>query len=168
VLDKQQPQDGLNWRGMPSPVSRMGKASGQVSFDLLEELIILEQDIEMFEHRVGLPHQFGYPRKDIFWSIAANEQRRSHLGKLSLQFYRSVCSVDKLNQLMPFLMPAETFIDEAAPANSGDDLAPEPLERSILHRKLILLVAICIIALAMMVRVVSRTSISQALRLNED
>ena len=33
---------------------------------------------------------------------------------------------------------------------------------------LVLLVAICIIALAMMVRVVSRTSISQALRLNED
>jgi hypothetical protein len=33
---------------------------------------------------------------------------------------------------------------------------------------LVLLVAICIIALAMMVRVVSHTSISQALRLNED
>jgi hypothetical protein len=33
----------------------MGKASGQVSFDLLEGLIILEQDVKLFEHESVCP-----------------------------------------------------------------------------------------------------------------
>jgi len=42
------PKDGLYWRRMSSPVGSVRKASGQVRFHLLEELIIFEQDIKLF------------------------------------------------------------------------------------------------------------------------
>ncbi len=141
MFDEQQPENGFNWRRMPSPVDSVRKAPGQVGFDLLEELIILEQDIELFEHRVGLPRQFRYPRKDIFWRVAINEHRHSLLSKLLWRFYRFVCSRDKLNQLKPLLIPAARSVGSTASANPQDDLALELLERPISHRKLVLVSA---------------------------
>ena len=55
VFDEQETQDGLHRRGMPSPISRVGKAPRQICLELPEELIIVEQDIKDFEFRVGLP-----------------------------------------------------------------------------------------------------------------
>src|SRR5260370_26635262 len=138
MFDEQQTQDGLHRRGMASPVSRVGKAPRQIRLDLLEELIIIEQDIEGFELRVGLPRQFGHRRKHIFWRIAVNEHRTFLLSKLLRRFYRLICSEDKLNQLRPLLTPASTSIGSTRSPDSGDTLALEPLPRLISHRKLVL------------------------------
>ncbi len=48
VFDQQETQDSLHQGRMPSPINRVGKTPRQVSFDLLKELIILEQDIERY------------------------------------------------------------------------------------------------------------------------
>src|SRR5215469_155931 len=138
VFDQQETQDGLHWGRMPSSISCMRKAPCQVSFDLLKELIIVEQPIQLLQLRVGLPRQFGHRCKDIFWRVAVNEHRTLLLSKLLRRFYRLICSGDKLNQLRPLLTPASMSIGSARSANSGDPLALEPLPRLIPHRKLVL------------------------------
>src|SRR5260370_3483892 len=138
MVGGEETQEGLRGRGMASRVSGVGKAPRQIRLDLLEELIIIEQDIEGFELRVGLPRQFGHRRKHIFWRIAVNERRTFLLRKLLRRFYRLICSEDTLNQLIPLLTPASTSIGTTRSADSGDTLALKPLPRLISHRKLVL------------------------------
>src|SRR5260370_16638737 len=118
MVGGEETQEGLRGRGMASRVSGVGKAPRQIRLDLLEELIIIKQDIEGFELRVGLPRQFGHRRKDIFWRIAVNDHRTFLLSTLLRRFYRLICSGDKLNQLSPLLTPASTSIATTRSPNS--------------------------------------------------
>lgn len=61
---------------MPAVHRSQPIALGQVDADLLEEVVVVEQAVELDQHRVGLISQFGHARKDVFGRIAVNE----HLG----------------------------------------------------------------------------------------
>jgi len=77
VLHDQQPQDHLRWRGMPSMVARVRIAADQVRAHHLEERLIVQQRVELAQHRVGLPRQLGYPREHVLRGIAINQHRRT-------------------------------------------------------------------------------------------
>ena len=95
MLDHQQPQEHLSGRRGSAMDQRQPVALAQIAADLLVELVIVEQVVELDEHRVRLVGQFRHPCKDIFGLVAVDEhssashQRRSVPHSTSLQTCRS-------------------------------------------------------------------------------
>ena len=73
MLDDQQPQDDLSGRGMPAVHQRQPRAAGQVGAHLPVELVVVQQVVELDEHRVGLRGQFGHAGEHIFGVVAVDE-----------------------------------------------------------------------------------------------
>ncbi len=73
VLAQQHPQVHLHRRRMPSVYQRVAITLPQIGSHLSIQLVILQQLIQPFEHRVRLLRYFRHSRKDIFWGKAVDE-----------------------------------------------------------------------------------------------
>jgi hypothetical protein len=69
MLAQQHPQEDFHRRGVPPMDQRVAIALPQIDTHLSIELVILQQLIQPFEHRIGLGCHFRHPGKDIFWRI---------------------------------------------------------------------------------------------------
>ncbi len=68
---------------------RQPVAAGEVGTHLLGEQVVLEQLVELDEHRIGLVGQLRHPHKDIFRRIAIDEHDHASLPLTgSTPFYR--------------------------------------------------------------------------------
>ncbi len=64
-------------------------AVGQVGPHLLVELVVVEQAVQLDEHRVGLVGQLGHPREDIFGVVAVDEHGEASLSPMALSSSKS-------------------------------------------------------------------------------
>jgi len=73
MLHDQQAENGLGWRGMAAMDGRQPIALHQIAAHLLKQAIIIEQAIELAQHRVYPGGEFGHAGKDVFGRIAIHE-----------------------------------------------------------------------------------------------
>jgi len=79
MLAQQHAQDDFHRRRMPSMHQCEAIALAQVGSHPLIQLVILQQLIQPFEHRISLHRHFWHSCKDIFWIIAVDEHACSLL-----------------------------------------------------------------------------------------
>jgi len=66
MFAQQHAQDDFDGGGMPSVHQGPPIPFSQVIAHLLIQLVILEQHVELLEHRIGLSGHFGHTSKHIF------------------------------------------------------------------------------------------------------
>ena len=67
MLNNQQPQDHLDWCGWSAGLSRTRPSSAQISFDLLEDLVVFEQPIQFSQLRFKPQFERGYQLEQVDW-----------------------------------------------------------------------------------------------------
>src|SRR5262249_24528700 len=67
VLHDQQSQDHLHRRGRSPGLGRVRSAPTQVGFDVLKQVVILEQAIEFGQLRLKTQRQGGYQCEQVDW-----------------------------------------------------------------------------------------------------
>lgn len=89
VLDIEQAQNDFGRRGVPSMHSGQSIASDQIGPDRLEQGVIIEQAIELEQHRIGLAGQFRDADKDVFRRVSGHEHSTFlHRARGSRSFYQ--------------------------------------------------------------------------------
>ncbi len=73
VFDNEQTHDDFHGCRVTTTPERAGMSPRQVCLNLAEEEIIIEESIQMSEHRIGLGCYLGNSSKHIFFSIAVNK-----------------------------------------------------------------------------------------------
>ncbi len=73
MLGDEQTQDDFHGCRVTTTQQRSGMPPRQVCLNLAEEEILIEESIQMSEHRIGLGCSLGNSSKHIFFSIAVNK-----------------------------------------------------------------------------------------------
>jgi hypothetical protein len=68
-------------------------AVGEVSPHLAIQLVVVEQAIQLDEHRVRLVGQFGHAREDLFGLVAVDEQGEAPISPTALSRSRAFSPV---------------------------------------------------------------------------
>ena len=85
VLEDEHTQQDLHRRRVSPMHQREAKAVPEIGTDLLVEFVILQQPIQVLEHRVDALGHARHPRKHILGFVAVNQHR------VSLLCAKSVC-----------------------------------------------------------------------------
>src|SRR5439155_6202220 len=79
VLEDEHAQQHFHWRRVPPMDQGETIAFPKVTPDLLIQLVIVEQSVQLSQHRIGLLGQLGNLRKHIFSFILVNKHFRASL-----------------------------------------------------------------------------------------
>jgi hypothetical protein len=73
ALDHEQAQDDLDRRARPASRQAVRRAARQVGLDPAEDLIVVEQAIELAQHRLEVGHELRHQREQRHRRVAIDE-----------------------------------------------------------------------------------------------
>ena len=89
VRDFEQTEEDFYWRGVSPMHQRQTIALAKVGTNLLVQRVIVEQLVQLFEHRVDALCHLWHARKHLFGLIAVNKHPSFLLGTVLARFVLS-------------------------------------------------------------------------------
>jgi len=121
VFDNEQAQNDFYGRRVTTTEERSGMSPRQICFQLAKKDIILQESIQISEHRIGLGGHPGNPRKHIFFAIPINKHL-AHL--LCLDFLRGLALRLPLSASLRLTEESDHTLSDLLPGFRLDELHP--------------------------------------------